>query len=303
MNALIDNLRSLETALKCQIIGQDEPLRDIAALLRRACCGCRYPDQPMASMLLLGPTGVGKTETVRLFTHHMCGDVDKLVRLDMSEFMTLDSIDLLRGANAADPGLLGLYVKRSGGSGTLLFDEIEKAHPLIRDIFLQILSAGRFTLATGETLDLSRYIVVATSNVGAYMIAESRTQDRDRLEKRTLQAATDDIRLETLGRFDLIAVYNKLSRDALAGIARFHTDAAVSVLNCHGHDLTVEQGVAELVQRLGYSEQFGARPIRQAAMQILGDLVADEMLKTRGEPVRGTVRADQRTNRCFLVPK
>jgi ATP-dependent Clp protease ATP-binding subunit ClpA len=300
MNNLIENLKELESALKREIIGQDEPLADIASLLRRACCGCRYGAQPMASMLLLGPTGVGKTESVRIFTRHLFG-VDKLVRLDMSEYMTLDSIGLLRGQHTKDRGILGAYFDYSQGSGTLLFDEIEKAHPLIRDIFLQILSAGRFTLANGETLDLTRYVVAATSNVGSHMIAESRTEDRTRVEKRTLQVATDDIRLETLGRFDLIAVFNKFNREALQAIAKLHTSHAAQKINEQGHNIVIELGVADIVQRKGYSEQFGARPIQKAAMQILGDLVAGEMLGNGGEKVQGTVRADQRTNSCYLM--
>ena len=133
------------------------------------------------------------------------------------------------------------------------------------------------------------------------MIAESRTEDRTRVEKRTLQAATDDIRLETLGRFDLIAVFNKFNREALQAIAKLHTSHAAQKINEQGHNIVIELGVADIVQRKGYSEQFGARPIQKAAMQILGDLVAGEMLGNGGEKVQATVRADQRTNSCYLM--
>ena len=124
--------------------------------------------------------------------------------------MTLDSIGVLRGENHSDRGLFGHYYDRSQRSGTLLFDEIEKAHPLIMDVFLQILSAARFTVATGETLDLSNYVVVATSNIGSRMLMESRSTDRETLVRRTIQAGTQEMRPETYARFDLHCVFNKL---------------------------------------------------------------------------------------------
>jgi ATP-dependent Clp protease ATP-binding subunit ClpA len=204
---LAQKLNTLRQALASLILGQDEAIADIVSLLQRALCGCRYPGRPIVSMLLLGPTGVGKTETVRIFTKHLFCEESKLVRLDMSEYMTLGSIDILRGSHQSERGLFGYYHDRSAGSGTLFFDEIEKAHPLIMDLFLQILSAARFTLANGETLDLSNYIVVATSNIGSRMLMESRSSDRETLVKRTLAAATSEMRPETFARFDLHCVF------------------------------------------------------------------------------------------------
>src|SRR5215469_13020708 len=224
MSDSLEKLRSLRNVLESRIIGQREALDDITALLSRALCGCRYPGRPIASMLFLGPTGVGKTETARIFTQHLFGDENKLVRLDMSEFMTIDSIDILRGGRQGERGLFGYYYDRSGESGTLLFDEVEKAHPLIMDLFLQILSAARFTLATGETLDLSNYVVVATSNIGSRMLMESRSTDRETLVRRTLQAGAQDLRPETSARFDLHCVFNKLGYEVLKEIAAFHLD-------------------------------------------------------------------------------
>src|ERR1700732_4826862 len=200
---LLHKLNTLGEALYYNILGQEEPIADIISLLQRALCEFRFPGRPIASMLLLGPTGVGKTETVNLFTRHLFGSEKKLVRLDMSEYMTLDSIGLLRGQNQNERGLFGHCYDRSQRSGTLLFDEIEKAHPLIMDVFLQILSAAHFTVATGETLDLSNYVVVATSNIGSRMLMESRSTDRETLVRRTVQAGTSEMRPETFARFDL----------------------------------------------------------------------------------------------------
>jgi ATP-dependent Clp protease ATP-binding subunit ClpB len=253
-------------------------------------------------MLFLGPTGVGKTETALLFTEHLFGSREKLVRLDMSELMTLDSINVLRGQNTSDSGLLGLYVKRSKGSGTLLFDEIEKAHPLIMDVFLQILSAGRFTVATGETLDLSNYVVVATSNIGSRMLMESRSSDRETLARRTLAAGTSEMRPETFARFDLHCVFNKLDYLTCKRVAELHVRRALEIINAQGQCVTCGAEVIEHVQREGYSEKFGARPMQNAAMRILGDVVAAEMLKNGGRPVSGTLGHDRKSNRCFLTP-
>jgi ATP-dependent Clp protease ATP-binding subunit ClpA len=274
----------------------------LTSLLTRAFCGCRYPRRPIASMLFLGPTGVGKTETAQIFTQHLFGEESKLVRLDMSEYMTLDSIDILRGSHQSERGLFGHYYDRSSGSGTLLFDEIEKAHPLIMDLFLQILSAARFTLATGETLDLSNYVVVATSNIGSRMLMESRSSDRETLVRRTLAAGTNEMRPETFARFDLHCVFNKLDYLTLKRIADLHVRQALEIINAQGHHMTCAPEVVEYVQREGYSEHFGARPMQNAAMRILGDVVSTEILKNGGGPVSGTLGHDRKTNSCFLTP-
>ena len=302
MSDSFDKLRSLRNVLESRIIGQREALDDITALLARALCGCRYPGRPIASMLFLGPTGVGKTETARIFTEHLFGEESKLVRLDMSEYMTLHSIDILRGSHQSERGLFGYYHDRSSGCGTLLFDEIEKAHPLIMDLFLQILSAARFTLATGETLDLSNYIVVATSNIGSRMLIESRSNDRETVVRRTLRAGRNEMRPEIFARFDLPCVFNKLDYQILNKIGELHLAKCLGLINDQGHDIKCEPGVVEYVQREGYSEHFGARPIENAAMRILGDVVSAEMLKNGSRRVAGSIAYDRPTNRCLFVP-
>jgi ATP-dependent Clp protease ATP-binding subunit ClpA len=251
-------------------------------------------------MLFLGATGVGKTETVNLFTEHLFGAAEKLVRFDMSEFMTVDSINILRGQNQNERGVFGYYYDRSQKCGTLLFDEIEKAHPLILDVFLQILSAGRFTVATGETLDLRNYVVVATSNIGSRMLMESRSTDRATLVRRTSQAATLDLRPETFGRFDLECVFNKLDYLTLNRIGELHLDKCLHIINGQGHSIQAGSGVVEYLQREGYSEKYGVRPMKKTAMRILRDVVSLEMLKNGGGSVSGVVEYDRRSNKCFL---
>ena len=299
---LVEKLTTLGKPLRSKILGQDEVLADIVSLLQRAFCRLRFPGRPVGSMLFLGPTGVGKTETAKLFTQHLFGAEHKLVRLDMSEYMTIDSINILRGRYHGERGLFGHYFDRSSGSGTLLFDEIEKAHPLIMDLFLQILSAARFTVASGETLDLSNYVVVATSNIGSRMLMESRSTDRETLARRTLAAGTSEMRPETFARFDLHCVFNKLEYLTLERIAELQVGQALEIINGQGHRITCTSEVVEYVQREGYSEHFGARPMQNAAMRILGDVVSTAMLKNGGGPVSGTLGHDRKSNRCFLTP-
>jgi ATP-dependent Clp protease ATP-binding subunit ClpA len=298
---LLSRLTTLSAELEANILGQAEVLTDIVALLQRSFCGLRFPGRPIASMLFLGPTGVGKTETALLFTQHLFGSAQKLIRLDMSEYMVTDSIGVLRGQNERERGLLGLFFDRTGGSGTLLFDEIEKAHPLIMDVFLQILSAGRFTLANGETLDLTNYIVVATSNIGSRMLMESRSTDRETLVRRTLQAGTMEMRPEVFARFDLHCVFNKLDYAILKRVAELHVRKVLEIINSQGHCVRCAAEAVEHVRREGYSEHFGARPMEAAAMRILGQVVADRILSGRTRTVRGEIGFDPKMNKTLLA--
>jgi ATP-dependent Clp protease ATP-binding subunit ClpA len=298
---LLSKLTTLSAELEANILGQPEVLSDICALLRRSFCGLRFPGRPLASMLFMGPTGVGKTETARLFTRHLLEEESKLVRLDMSEYMTMQSIDLLRGSRQGERGLLGYYYDRSEGRGTLLFDEIEKAHPLIMDLFLQILSAARFTLASGETLDLRNFVVVATTNIGSRMLMESRSQDRETLVRRTLAAARSEMRPETFARFDLHCVFNKLDYATLRRVAELHVRKVLEIINSQGHCIRCAREVVEHVRREGYSEHFGARPMEAAAMRVLGQVVAERMLSGCARPVRGEIGFDPTINKTLFA--
>jgi len=254
----------------------------------------------MASMLFLGPTGTGKTETCNLFTQHLFDSPDKLVRLDMSEFQNQSALGVLVGDRVGERGLFGQYYDRSRRSGTLLFDEIEKAHPLVMDIFLQVLSAARFTLASGETLDLSNYIVCATTNIGSRLLMESRSTDRDTIERRAIQAGTQEMRPETFARFQRHYVFSKLDYLTLRRVGQLHTENVVRLFNAQGHSIAVDTSVVECIQREGYSERFGARPMAEAALRIIGDVVSQEMLRNDGMPVQGTIHHDRRSNVCTL---
>ena len=297
----IQRLAGLDRYLGSQILGQGEVLQQITELLQRSFCGIRLPNRPLASMLFLGPTGVGKTETAELLTERLFGSREKLIRLDMSEYMTVDSIDILRGANVNEDGLLGYQCDRTEGSGLILFDEIEKAHRLILDLLLQILSAARFTTAAGRTLDLRGYVVIATSNIGSEMLMESRTRDRETLVRRTVQAATQDMRPEIYARFDEVCVFNRLSDEVLEEIAKLHLDRSLEIARRQGHEITLSSSVLEYVLREGWSPEFGARPLQQAALRALGSAIVPRLLEGEGRTVRGRIEYDRRKNRCELV--
>jgi ATP-dependent Clp protease ATP-binding subunit ClpC len=301
--ATIGRLTGLDRYLGSQILGQGEVLQQVTELLQRSFCGIRLPNRPLASMLFLGPTGVGKTETAELLTERLFGSREKLIRLDMSEYMTVDSIDILRGANMTEDGILGRYYDQTEASGVILFDEIEKAHRLILDLLLQILSAARFTTAAGRTLDLRGYVVIATSNIGSEMLMESRTRQRETLVRRTVQAATQDMRPEIYARFDAVCVFNRLSDEVLEAIAKLHLDRCLEIVRRQGHDVTLTPGVLEYVLREGWSPEFGARPLQQAALQALGSAIVPHLLEGEGRSVSGRIEYDRRKNRCELVPE
>jgi ATP-dependent Clp protease ATP-binding subunit ClpA len=299
--ATIERLTGLDLYLAGQILGQGEVIAQITELLQRSFCGIRLPRRPVASMLFLGPTGVGKTETAELLTERLFESREKLIRLDMSEYMTIDSIDILRGANMGEDGILGRYYDRTEGAGVILFDEIEKGHRLILDLLLQILSAARFTTAAGRTLDLRGYVVIATSNIGSEMLMESRTRDRETLVRRTVQAAIQDMRPEIYARFDAVCVFNRLSDEVLEEIAKLHLERCLEIVRALGHEITLSAGVLEYVLREGWSPEFGARPLQQAALRALGSAIVPRLLEGKGRAVRGQIEYDRRKNRCELV--
>ena len=158
------------------------------------------------------------------------------------------------------------------------------------DVFLQILSAARFTLANGETLDLSNYVVVATTNIGSRMLMESKSTDRETIVKRTIRAITSEMRPEIFGRFNLVAVFNSLDWETLRRIGEYQVWKVTGIINALGHGIKVDKSVIESVQRDGYCEGFGARPMQEKAMATIGGIVANEMLKNGGQPVTGTIR-------------
>lgn len=283
-------MTKLEQFLQDSIIGQDHVLEEIATLIECALKGMRYPEQPIASILSLGPTGVGKTETVLLASNY-CFGPGHLARFDMSEYMTEATIDKLLGGR--HQGVFEALYDQTRGTGVILFDEIEKAHTLILNVFLQILSAGRITLAGGKTLDLTNYVVFATSNIGGRQLMAS-TSDHHLNREEAIDAALNVLLPEIMGRFDLLAGYSKLSDQSKKVITRIHVANCIMIFSQLGYPLGITQRAIDYIESEGYTERFGARPIRRKAMDIISRAVNDSGL------TKGTVDYDVTTGRCEL---
>ena len=267
----IAHLRGLEAHLRRRIRGQDHVLPRIAAAFARGALGISAPDQPRASFLLVGPTGTGKTETFACATDYVCGP-GHLVTFDMSEYHDRAAINKLLGENRDDPGLLGraLLAAEAGG---VLFDEIEKAHPLVLDLFLQILWHGRITVATGQVLRFGGHFVGFTSNIGA---ADAMRMERSRLpsiEQAVLRRVEQELRPELVGRIGEKLVFARLTPEVQREICALEVARETARLRAGGFELEVTPGATEFLLRQGFHPQLGARPLRQTVERQLQDAV------------------------------
>jgi ATP-dependent Clp protease ATP-binding subunit ClpB len=234
------------------------------------------PNRPRGSFLFLGPTGVGKTELSFAFTDYLLGR-DKLFRFDMSEYQTQDSLGVLLGGRVGEIGLLGMAVAKSA-TGTLLFDEIEKAHPRVLDVFLQVLDAARVTMASGETLDLSGFYIVFTSNIAAAEIINLQHSSFATIERHVLAKAQRSLRPELYARITEKLVFNRLNYDVQMEIARLHIAREISFLREKGFDLTLGHSVVSFLIQHGFHPRLGARPLRDTIEKHLRGAVADATL-------------------------
>lgn len=287
-------LLKMEEEISTRLIGQDEAVSAVSRAIRRARTGLRDPRRPIGSFLFMGPTGVGKTELARCLAKFLFGKDDAMIRIDMSEYMERHEVSKLVGA---PPGYVG---HESGGKLTemvrrkpysvILFDEIEKAHPEIFNILLQILDDGRLTDGQGRKVDFRNTVIIMTSNVGAKeaqqgnslgfgMSAESQTQrDWERTKKIILEEANRTFRPEFLNRIDEMAVFKPLSRDNLLKIIDTMLDDLSVRLDTKGVKIEVAEDVKAKILEKGYQPKYGARPLRRAIQSMLEDKLADFML-------------------------
>jgi len=291
-----EQLNQLQSHLAKQIIGQDHIIPRVASVLKRGELGLTKKSRPRGSFLFLGPTGVGKTELTLAFSEYLFGK-DRVHRFDMSEYQTKDSLTRLLGENSTDSGLLGKAAQLHQ-EGTILFDEIEKAHPEILDIFLQILDAARVTLATGETLDLQNYYIVLTSNIGSAELMDLQHSSFSTLERHVLMTARGKLRPEIFGRVTEKLVFNKLSYEPQIKIAQLFLDKELDFLRSNGYELTADATALPLIVRKGFDPKLGARPLRDTIEKLIGDAVATEVLK--GEKVEGLLSADD-TSELLII--
>ncbi len=275
-----DVLNNLETLIRDRIIGQSEAVKVVANALRRVRAGLHSGKRPIGSFLFLGPTGVGKTEMAKTIAALYYKNPKAFIRLDMSEYQTADSITKIIGTDSA-PGLLTTAITDQPFSVVLL-DEIEKAAPSIRNLFLQILDDGHITDGYGKRVDFTNAMVIATSNAGSEFIRESVQQNvpAATLKPQLLERLQSQgiFSPEWLNRFDSIVVFLPLAQDEIRQVAKLQVTELVDRVKEHNINLSVADDVYELLVERGFDPQFGARPMRRAVQDILESALAKALL-------------------------
>jgi ATP-dependent Clp protease ATP-binding subunit ClpB len=289
-------LKKLENILRERIRGQAHIVPRVVSVLKRGELGLTKPSRPRGSFMFLGPTGVGKTEITLAFTEFLFG-AENLSRFDMSEYQTQESLGVLLGARLGERGTLGMAYDKSP-SGTLLFDEIEKAHPRVLDVFLQILDAARVTMASGDTLDFSNHYIVLTSNIGAAEILHIQHSTQATMERHVLTRAQQSLRPEIFARITEKLVFNRLSYDDQIEIARLLLANELKFLIQKGITLEPTPSVLSFLVRRGYHPRLGARPMRDAVEKLIGDAVAESLLM--GKQTGGSLDVSE-PRHCLVI--
>ncbi len=287
-----DKLKHLEEKLHERVIGQDEAVEQLAKAIRRGRTGLKDPKRPIGSFLFLGPTGVGKTELSRALAEVLFDNENAIIRLDMSEYMEAHSVSKLIGS---PPGYVGFD---NGGQLTekirrkpysiVLFDEIEKAHPDVMNILLQILEDGQLTDSQGRTVDFKNSIIIMTSNLGARHITERKTlgfnaqadyKEYEETKKEVIKELKRELRPEFINRIDEIIVFHKLSDENLKQIAQIMIKHLQERLKQQNYIVEIDESILEDVIKQGNDQNFGARPLRRAIQNLVEDRIAEEILK------------------------
>lgn len=276
MRANLEKLRSLPDHLREQIKGQDHVMDRICSVLRRGELGLASTRRPRGSFLFVGPTGVGKTEVTNVFTEYLF-DGGKPLRFDMSEYQTHSSVEKLIGEKVGDIGLLGRALA-SVDTGTLLFDEIEKAHPLVLDLFLQILDDAAITLASGERKNLSGFYVVFTSNIGAAEAMRMRSAPFASVQRTVLSRVNQQLRPELVGRMTEKLVFKSLEYEVQRAICAQLIERECERLSTIGVTVELPPDALEMLVRDGYHRGLGARPMRATVERYLQEQVMVKLL-------------------------
>ena len=286
-------LRNLHSYLTSRIIGQEQVIPRVVSVIHRGELGLASPGRPLGSFLFLGPTGVGKTELTIEFTRYLFGS-ERLFRFDMSEYQTQESLGILLGGRIGETGLLAKPAMDEKG-GTLLFDEIEKAHPRVLDVLLQILDAARVTMASGQTLDFSNFYIVLTSNIGGAELLQLAHSSFTTMQRHVLAKAQNTLRPELVARITEKLVFNRLTYDVQLKIAQGVLDKELKRLRSKGFEVTADASVLPFLVRHGYHPRLGARPMRDTVEKLVRDGVVSELLE--GNPIKGrlSVSGDELT--------
>jgi len=305
-------LLNMEETLHQRLIGQDEAVKAVSRAIRRARVGLKNPNRPIASFIFSGPTGVGKTELTKSLAAYFFGSEEAMIRLDMSEFMERHTVSKLIGS---PPGYVGF---NEGGQLTeavrrrpytvVLFDEIEKAHPDVFNLLLQLLEDGRLTDSKGRTVDFKNTLIIMTSNIGSKVIekgggglgfefsgADAEETNYNRIRSLVNEELKQYFRPEFLNRLDEIIVFRQLSRDEVKEIAEIMLKEVFGRMEEKGIHLSVTDAFKERLVEEGYNPSYGARPLRRAVMRLLEDSLAEEFLSGRiGEGDSAVVDVDDK---------
>ena len=295
-----ERLKNLEKTLHERVIGQNEAVEAVAKAIRRGRVGLKDPKRPIGSFLFLGPTGVGKTELSKALAESLFGDENAMIRIDMSEYMEPHSVSKLIGS---PPGYVGFdeggqlteKIRRKPYS-VILFDEIEKAHPDVMNMLLQILEDGRLTDSQGRTVNFKNTVIIMTSNIGARLITDKKTlgftkiedgdkekeeaakKDYEETKKEVMEALKKELRPEFINRIDEIIVFHKLTDNEIGKIIDIMLKEVTNRLAAQKIKIELEPEVKELIASKGIDKNFGARPLRRTIQSVLEDRLAEEIL-------------------------
>ncbi|TWI53595.1 ATP-dependent protease ATP-binding subunit ClpC [Halalkalibacter nanhaiisediminis] len=293
-----DRLLKMEDILHERVVGQEEAVKSISKAVRRARAGLKDPKRPIGSFIFLGPTGVGKTELARAVAETLFGDEDSVIRIDMSEYMEKHSTSRLVGSPPGyvghdDGGQLTEKVRRKPYS-VILLDEIEKAHPEVFNILLQVLEDGRLTDSKGRTVDFRNTAIIMTSNVGASTLrknkflgftTDSEGQEHKDMKDKVMEELKRSFRPEFLNRIDEIIVFHSLEKKHIREIITLMADQLKTRLSEQGIEFELTEAAKDKITDLGYDPEYGARPLRRALQKQVEDRLSEELLK--GTIVKG----------------
>jgi len=305
MEGEVEKLIRMEERLHQRVVGQEEAVAAVANAVRRARAGLQDPNRPIGSFIFLGPTGVGKTELARALAEFLFDSEEAMVRLDMSEYQERHTVARMIGA---PPGYVGY---EEGGQLTeavrrrpysvVLFDEIEKAHPEVFNVLLQILDEGRLTDGHGRTVNFRNTVIIMTSNIGSQWIKDLGGRDDAAMRSRVMEALREHFRPEFLNRVDEVIIFQSLSREQLVRIVEIQLQHLRKLLAERRISLEVSQAAKEHLAEVGFDPVYGARPLKRAIQREVQDPLALHLL--RGEFKEGdTVHVDVRDGRLVFEP-
>ena len=313
-----ERLKNLENILHERVVGQEEAITAVSKAIRRGRIGLKDPKRPIGSFLFLGPTGVGKTELSKALAEAMFGTETSLIRVDMSEYMEKHSVSKMIGSPPGyvgyeEGGQLSEKVRRNPYS-VILFDEIEKAHPDVFNILLQVLDDGHITDAQGRKIDFKNTIIIMTSNAGAeniiapkrlgFGVATDAKADHEFMKGRVMEEVKRLFKPEFLNRIDEIIVFHQLTKEHMKGIADIMLKGIEK--RCKeqlGITLTVNEAAKELLIDKGYDEKYGARPLRRTIQSLLEDKMAEEILDGKIKKSAGVEAGCEDGRLIFTVKK